>query len=242
MIPAEPRPVALLGEQQPVPPLAAPLQVVDGGAQHGTRRGGHPPLGAERGGGVLVDVPHDGPRPHPAGERHQQLGVVEEDHVGVGGVLGEGPVGGAQGPEAAPSGGARHVHRAHLPPRRRVARPERGYVRDFMAGVEQRAYLPVQNARVLGVMHHRANADPHLSHSVPKPLIGTESGRPMEIADEFRLSATWPVPGVSSAMCYRCAAFPGRAYSSSTVSDWASRVRPRVSNSRRAWRVSVSAS
>ncbi|GGQ04102.1 hypothetical protein GCM10010187_20200 [Actinomadura coerulea] len=68
-----------------------------------------------------------------------------------------------------------------------------------MAGVEQGAYLPVQNARVFGVVHDRAYADPHHTHSATSDSsITGESRVPMEIADEFPLSGAWTLPGDSS--------------------------------------------
>ncbi|GAA2285307.1 hypothetical protein GCM10010402_48650 [Actinomadura luteofluorescens] len=57
----------------------------------------------------------------------------------------------------------------------------------------------MQNARVLGVVHDRANADPHHTHSATSDWsITGESRVPMEIADEFPLSGAWPLPDDSS--------------------------------------------
>ena len=107
--PAEPRDVALLGQDQMHAPLGEPFGGVHGrGGDGRPQRARQPRLGAQRGGGVLVHVPDRGRPGPPRRQRQQQLGIVDQQQVGAGRVPGQLAPGGAQGAEPAPAHGARN--------------------------------------------------------------------------------------------------------------------------------------
>ncbi len=162
--PGEPRDVPLLGQDQVHVPLGHPLR---GAHRHGRgrpERPRQPGLGAERGGGVLVHVPDHRRPPAPRGQRQQQFGVVDEQQVGVGRVLGQGRTSGENRPGPASSRGPRNrreVERRPGPFGTKILLIHRGDVRDLVTGIEQGAYLPVVDARVGRMMNDCAHHHPH---------------------------------------------------------------------------------
>ncbi len=164
MRPGEPGDVPLLGQDQVHVPLGHPFRGVHrhgGGRPERTRQ---PRLGAERGGGVLVHIPDHRRPPAPGGQRQQQFGVVDEQQVGVGRVLGQGRTGRANRPGPASSRGPRNhfeVEQRPGPFGTKILLIHRGDVRDLVTGIEQGAYLPVVDARVGRMMNDCAHHHPH---------------------------------------------------------------------------------
>ena len=166
--PGEPGDVSALGQDQVHVPLGHPFR---GMHRHGggrPERARQPWLGAERGRGVLVHIPDHRRPPAPGRQRQQQFGIVDEQQVGLGGVLCKGRTSGENRPGPASSRGPRNrleLERRPGPFGIKILGIHRGDVRDLVTGIEQSAYLPVVDARVGRMMNDRAHHDPH--HALP---------------------------------------------------------------------------
>jgi hypothetical protein len=161
---AEPLDVALFGQDEVQPVFGQPFRRVHGRGRRGPQRAGQPRLGGERGGGVLVHVPHRRRALPPRGQGKQQLGVVDQQQVGAGAVPGQLAAGGAQGAEPAPSHGSRDIDDLELRPGpfcRKVFCAGWGDVGDMVACLEQGRDLAVVDARVGRVVDDRAHQYPH---------------------------------------------------------------------------------
>jgi hypothetical protein len=101
--PPEPGHVPVLGQDQVQVPLGHPFGGPHRRGGRGPERSRQPGFGAERGGGVLMHVPDGGGPPAPGRQGEQQLGVVDQQQVGVRAVPGEFLPGRAQGTEPAPA-------------------------------------------------------------------------------------------------------------------------------------------
>ncbi len=103
--------VAVLGEEEVDVLLGAPLEVAYGVRRGPRERGRQPRLHPHAGGGVLVDVPDHRREVEPPG-REEQLGVVEEHQVVVGGLPAQQGASGPQRAHPVPAASPGEVDRA----------------------------------------------------------------------------------------------------------------------------------
>ncbi len=177
MAAAEPVGVAVLGEDQVDPALGHPLGPAHCGGHDRPERAGQPCLGAQRGRGVLVHIPHGRRAPAHQGQHKQQFGVVHDEQIGTLAEPGELTAGGAQrtGPAAARRPGHVGGGQPWPGPQAHAARGQRRDVADLMPGVQHGTDLPVQDPRILRVVDDGADNYAHACLTEPLPA-GSRSG------------------------------------------------------------------